>query len=40
MVTTNTPHAANVSLFKKLNYDPVDAAPQGNTFSGIFRRRR
>jgi tripartite-type tricarboxylate transporter receptor subunit TctC len=23
MVTTNTPHAANVSLFKKLNYDPV-----------------
>jgi len=22
-VTTNTPHAANVSLFKKLNYDPV-----------------
>src|ERR1044071_8897361 len=23
MVTTNTPQAANVSLFKKLNYDPV-----------------
>src|SRR5438874_821597 len=23
MVTTNTPHAANVSLFKKLSYDPV-----------------
>src|SRR5438309_5938321 len=23
MLTTNTPHAANVSLFKKLNYDPV-----------------
>jgi len=23
MVTTNTPHAANVSLFKKLPYDPV-----------------
>jgi tripartite-type tricarboxylate transporter receptor subunit TctC len=23
MVTTNTPHAANVSLFKKLAYDPV-----------------
>ncbi|HXM80970.1 MAG TPA: tripartite tricarboxylate transporter substrate-binding protein [Burkholderiales bacterium] len=23
MVTTNTPHAANVSLFKKLTYDPV-----------------
>jgi len=23
MVTTNTPHAANVSLFRKLNYDPV-----------------
>ena len=23
MVTTNTPHAANVSLFKKLGYDPV-----------------
>jgi tripartite-type tricarboxylate transporter receptor subunit TctC len=23
MVTTNTPHAANVSLFKKLNYDPI-----------------
>ena len=28
MVTTNTPQAANVSLFKKLNYDPVkDFAP-------------
>jgi tripartite-type tricarboxylate transporter receptor subunit TctC len=28
MVTTNTPHAANVSLFKKLQYDPVkDFAP-------------
>ena len=28
MVTTNTPHAANVSLFKKVNYDPVkDFAP-------------
>ena len=28
MLTTNTPHAANVSLFKKLNYDPVkDFAP-------------
>jgi tripartite-type tricarboxylate transporter receptor subunit TctC len=28
MVTTNTPHAANVSLFKKLHYDPVkDFAP-------------
>jgi tripartite-type tricarboxylate transporter receptor subunit TctC len=28
MVTTNTPHAANASLFKKLNYDPVkDFAP-------------
>ena len=28
MMTTNTPHAANVSLFKKLNYDPVkDFAP-------------
>jgi tripartite-type tricarboxylate transporter receptor subunit TctC len=28
MVTTNTPHAANVSLFKKLSYDPVkDFAP-------------
>jgi tripartite-type tricarboxylate transporter receptor subunit TctC len=27
-VTTNTPQAANVSLFKKLNYDPVkDFAP-------------
>ena len=23
MLTTNTPHAANPSLFKKLNYDPV-----------------
>src|SRR5438132_11929647 len=23
MLTTNTPHAANVSLFKKLNYDPI-----------------
>src|SRR5437868_3165079 len=23
MLTTNTPHAANVSLFKKLAYDPV-----------------
>src|SRR3954451_3002877 len=23
LVTTNTPQAANVSLFKKLNYDPV-----------------
>src|SRR5215467_5494971 len=23
MLTTNTPQAANVSLFKKLNYDPV-----------------
>jgi tripartite-type tricarboxylate transporter receptor subunit TctC len=23
MMTTNTPQAANVSLFKKLNYDPV-----------------
>jgi tripartite-type tricarboxylate transporter receptor subunit TctC len=23
MVTTNTPHAANVSLFKKLSYDPI-----------------
>src|SRR6266404_6957036 len=23
MLTTNTPHAANVSLFRKLNYDPV-----------------
>jgi tripartite-type tricarboxylate transporter receptor subunit TctC len=23
MLTTNTPHAANVSLFKKLTYDPV-----------------
>jgi tripartite-type tricarboxylate transporter receptor subunit TctC len=23
MVTTNTPQAANVSLFKKLNYDPI-----------------
>ena len=28
MMTTNTPQAANVSLFKKLNYDPVkDFAP-------------
>src|SRR5258706_4394212 len=28
LVTTNTPQAANVSLFKKLNYDPVkDFAP-------------
>jgi tripartite-type tricarboxylate transporter receptor subunit TctC len=28
MVTTNTPQAANVSLFKKLNYDPLkDFAP-------------
>jgi tripartite-type tricarboxylate transporter receptor subunit TctC len=28
MVTTNTPQAANVSLFKKLQYDPVkDFAP-------------
>ena len=28
MLTTNTPQAANVSLFKKLNYDPVkDFAP-------------
>jgi tripartite-type tricarboxylate transporter receptor subunit TctC len=28
MVTTNTPQAANVSLFRKLNYDPVkDFAP-------------
>jgi len=28
MVTTNTPHAANLSLFKKLQYDPVkDFAP-------------
>ena len=28
MVTTNTPQAANVSLFKKLSYDPVkDFAP-------------
>jgi tripartite-type tricarboxylate transporter receptor subunit TctC len=28
MVTTNTPQAANVSLFKKLNYDPArDFAP-------------
>src|SRR5258708_18362766 len=28
MVTTNTPQAANVSLFQKLNYDPVkDFAP-------------
>src|SRR2546430_2400181 len=28
MVTTNTPQAANVSLFKKLNYDPMkDFAP-------------
>jgi tripartite-type tricarboxylate transporter receptor subunit TctC len=28
MVTTNTPQAANVSLFKKLNYDPIkDFAP-------------
>jgi tripartite-type tricarboxylate transporter receptor subunit TctC len=28
MTTTNTPQAANVSLFKKLNYDPVkDFAP-------------
>jgi tripartite-type tricarboxylate transporter receptor subunit TctC len=28
MVTTNTPQAANMSLFKKLNYDPVkDFAP-------------
>ncbi len=28
MVTTNTPQAANLSLFKKLNYDPVkDFAP-------------
>jgi tripartite-type tricarboxylate transporter receptor subunit TctC len=28
LVTTNTPHAANVSLFKKLAYDPVkDFAP-------------
>src|SRR4026207_2372006 len=25
MVTTNTPQAANVSLFKKLQYDPVKA---------------
>jgi tripartite-type tricarboxylate transporter receptor subunit TctC len=31
MVTTNTPQAANVSLFKKLNYDPV------NDFSPIAR---
>ena len=31
MVTTNTPHAANVSLFKKLNYDPV------NDFTPIAR---
>src|SRR3981189_420254 len=23
MLTTNTPHAANPSLFKKLNYDPI-----------------
>ncbi len=28
MVTTNTPHAANVSLYRKLNYDPIkDFAP-------------
>src|SRR5258706_5297623 len=28
LLTTNTPQAANVSLFKKLNYDPVkDFAP-------------
>jgi tripartite-type tricarboxylate transporter receptor subunit TctC len=31
MVTTNTPHAANPSLFKKLNYDPV------KDFSAITR---
>jgi tripartite-type tricarboxylate transporter receptor subunit TctC len=31
MVTTNTPHAANVSLFKKLSYDPV------KDFSAITR---
>src|SRR5437868_13013510 len=27
MLTTNTPQAANVSLFKKLNYDPKDFTP-------------
>ena len=31
MVTTNTPHAANVSLFKKLSYDPI------KDFSAITR---
>src|SRR3954451_765578 len=31
MVTTNTPHAANVSLFKKLSYDP------GKDFTAITR---
>jgi tripartite-type tricarboxylate transporter receptor subunit TctC len=31
MLTTNTPHAANVSLFKKLGYDPV------KDFSAITR---
>src|ERR687883_369949 len=31
LMTTNTPHAANPSLFKKLNYDPV------KDFSAITR---
>jgi tripartite-type tricarboxylate transporter receptor subunit TctC len=34
MMTTNTPQAANVSLFKKLNYDPVkDFAPVALCFT-------
>ena len=37
MVTTNTPQAANVSLFKKLNYDPVkDFTPIGRYGTTAF----
>src|SRR5438876_8865634 len=37
MLTTNTPQAANVSLFKKLNYDPVkDFAPIGRLGTTSF----
>jgi tripartite-type tricarboxylate transporter receptor subunit TctC len=37
LVTTNTPQAANVSLFKKLNYDPVkDFSPVGRLGTTSF----